>query len=135
MNPTLDATAGRVRLHFMHVLGTVVDTNPGQVDFDLFSIDGRNPVSSTSPARVARSSTDADPANYEIDTGDLDVADFEVGDPARAFGFVTPFGAAPPDFTGRTLVNVDGLRALLGDWLGLQRHGRALPLDGLRTGS
>jgi len=35
-------------------------------------------------------------------------------DPARVFGFVTPFGAAPPDFSGRTLVNFDELRALLG---------------------
>jgi hypothetical protein len=114
VNPTLDATAGRVRLHFMHVLGTVVDTNPGQVDFDLFSIDGRNPFVFDFTGTGGSVLTDADPANYEIDTGDLDLADVEVGDPARAAGFVTPFGAAPPDFTGLRLVNVDGLRALLG---------------------
>lgn len=114
VNPTLDARAGRVRLHRTRVLGTVVDSNPGQLDFDLATIDGRNANFFDFTGTGGSVLTDADPANYEVDTGDLDLADFEVGDPARAFGFMTPFDTAPPDFTGRTLVNFDDLRALLG---------------------
>ena len=34
--------------------------------------------------------------------------------PARVFGFVTPFGFAPPDFVGRTVVDLRELRAQLG---------------------
>ncbi|MGH8251372.1 MAG: hypothetical protein ACREVI_11880 [Steroidobacteraceae bacterium] len=108
----LDATDGRVRLHLTHLFGEVVNSNPGQLDLELLAIDGRHPdFFDFSGTGVA---TDADPANYEIDTGALDLADFDIGTDARVFGFVTPFGAAPPDFTGRTLVDFEGLRALLG---------------------
>lgn len=114
VNPVLDATAGRVRLHLTHLLGTVVDAVSGQVTFDLFSIDGRNPDFFDFSGTGGSFASDADPSNYEVDTDALDVSAFEADDPARIFGFVTPFGAAPPDFTGRTLVNFDELRALLG---------------------
>jgi len=118
-NIEMDATAGRVRMHLTHMTGTVVQANPGQIDLDLFSIDGRNPdffdFSGTGSSIVA----DADPENYEVATGALDVSDFDPDDPARIFGFVTPFGAAPPDFEGRTLVNFDSIRALLGIGWGL----------------
>ena len=64
--------------------------------------------------------TDADPQNYEIDTADLNVTEFELGEPAQALGFVTPFGEAPPDFSGQTLVNFDNIRALLGIGWGVE---------------
>ncbi len=114
VNPTLDATAGRVRLVLTHLTGTVVDTNPGELKLDLFSIDGRNPAFFDFTDTGGSALTDADPANYQVDTGALDLGDFQANDPARVFGFVTPFGAAPPDFEGRTLVNFDSIRALLG---------------------
>jgi hypothetical protein len=113
-NLELDATAGRVRLHATHLLGTVVSAVTGQINLDLFSIDGRNAEFFDFSGTGGSIITDADPENYEIDTDVLDVSDFDPDDPARVFGFVTPFGAAPPDFSGRTLVNFDELRALLG---------------------
>ena len=103
-----------MRLHRTHLTGTVVDSNPGQVTLDLFSIDGRNPEFFVFSGTGGSIITDADPDNYEIDTAALDVSDFDPNEPARVFGFVTPFGAAPPDFVGETLVNFDQLRALLG---------------------
>ena len=51
-------------------------------------------------ARATRSSR----ANMSLD-------DRSAGAPARVFGFVTPFGTAPPDFTGRTLVAFEAVLA------------------------
>jgi hypothetical protein len=111
---TLDATAGRVRLHLTQLAGAVVSANPGALALDLFSIDGRQPAifdfSGTGSAAV----TDADPENYEIATDALNLNRLVTGSPARVFGFVTPFGTAPPDFEGRTVVDFQEVRAFLG---------------------
>ena len=117
---TLDATDGRVRLHRTWVSGTVVDALPGQITLDLFAIDGRNPEAFDFGGTGVSAATDADPDAYEIATGVLDVGGFEPGDPAGALGFVTPFGAAPPDFEARTIVNYEDVRALLGVGWGLE---------------
>ena len=110
---TVDATAGRVRLHLTHLSGTVVSTNPGTLALDLFSIDGRRPAIFDFSGTGAAPASDADPANYEIETGTLNLGALMNGSPARVFGFVTPFGAAPPDFEGRTVVDFQGVAAHL----------------------
>jgi hypothetical protein len=112
-NLTLDATVGRVRLHRTRVSGTVVDALPGQLTMDLFAIDGRDPEAFDFTGTGVSASVDADPDAYEIATGVLEVSGFEAGDPAGALGFVTPFGAAPPDFDARTIVDYEEVRALL----------------------
>jgi hypothetical protein len=116
----LDANPGRVRLNITQLFGEVVDTTTGQLTLDLLAIDGRHPDFIDFSGTGTSILTDADPANYEVDTGAIDLADFEVGTDARVFGFVTPFGFAPPDFTARTLVDFEGLRALLGVGWGLE---------------
>jgi hypothetical protein len=110
----LDATDGRVRLHVTNVIGTVRSAVPTLLTLELFSIDGRDPAFFIFDGTGGSILTDADPQNYEVDTLDLDVSEFDVDEPAQALGFVTPFGEAPPDFAGRTLVNFDNIRALLG---------------------
>jgi len=117
---TLDATDGRVRLHRTRVSGMVVDALPGQVTLDLFAIDGRNPDAFDFSGTGVSAATDADPDAYEIATGVLDVAGFDPGNPAGALGFVTPFGAAPPDFEARTIVDYEEVRALLGVGWGVE---------------
>ena len=57
---------------------------------------------------------DADPADYEIDTGTLGFDSMLPGTAIRVFGFVNTFGAAPPDFDGRTVVQLSGAHAKLG---------------------
>lgn len=116
---TLDATDGRVRMRLTHLAGSVVSAVPGQVNLDLFSIDGRRPAAFDFTGTGASSAQDADPSNYEIATGALGLGGLADGDPARVFGFVTPFGFAPPDFVGRTVVDVGGLRAVMGVGWGL----------------
>jgi hypothetical protein len=120
-----DATSGRVRMQLTHVLGTVKSAGAGAVTLDVTSIDGHVPTifnfAGTSPA-VA---TDADPHNYEISAGNLDLSQLDTGKPARVFGFVTPFGMAPPDFTARTLVDFRNVPALLS--LGWGAQGTTTP--------
>jgi hypothetical protein len=110
---TLNATSGRVRMHMTHLLGTVTSAQPGLLTLDLSAIDRHRPAvydfsgTGTAPAQ------DADPASYEIATGNLNLSQMEVGKAARAFGFVAPFGEAPPDFEGRTVVDFREVQALL----------------------
>lgn len=111
---TLDATEGRVRLHLMRLSGTVVAAGPGQISLDLAAIDGRRPGIFDFAGTGLSPAVDADPEAYEIATGALDLSRLAAGEPARAFGFVAPFGEAPPDFLGRTVVTYEAVRAALG---------------------
>ena len=113
-NPTLDARDGRVRLHRTQLTGLIADVNPGELVLDLFSIDGRDPQFFDFDGTGSSFITTADPRNYQLDTGSLALGEFDVGEGAAAFGFVTRFGFAPPDFEATTLVDFDALRALLG---------------------
>ncbi len=56
---------------------------------------------------------DADPDNYEVSAGPPNLNQFANGAPTRVFGFITPFGPAPPDFEGRTLVDFANVPAVL----------------------
>lgn len=128
---TLNAEQGRVRLHLTHLSGTVVSANPGALALDLFSIDGRRPASFDFSGTGTAADTDADPENYEIATGALNLNRLMTGSPARVFGFVTPFGAAPPDFEGRTVVDFAEVRAFLG--LGWGIDGTSAPFLSLNA--
>jgi hypothetical protein len=109
-----DATQGAVRMHITHLAGVVKTVLPGQTDIVLRAID-RRPVrifdfAGTGPAEI----DDADPQNYEVATGDLSLAAFAEGKPIVAYGFPTPFGSAPPDFNGRTIIDYTDVRSALG---------------------
>jgi len=116
---TLDATAGRVRLNLTHLSGSVVSANPGLVALDLFTIDGRRPAIFDFTGTGVSPASDADPANYEVATGALGILGLTPDSPVRVFGFAAPFGLAPPDFVGRTVVDFTGIRAVLGIGWGL----------------
>ena len=60
------------------------------------------------------SNDDADLNNYEIATGNLTLSNFAEGKPIMAKGFPTAFGMAPPDFTGRTVIDYTDVRSALG---------------------
>ena len=109
-----DATQGAVRMHLTHLAGIVNTVTPGQVDITLHAIDRRRvsvfDFSGTGPSP----DLDADPGNYEILTGGLMLADFAEGKPLVARGFVNAFGAAPPDFVGRTVIDYTDVRSVLG---------------------
>ena len=98
---TLDAGQGLVRMQLTHVAGTVVSTQPGELTLDLAAIDGRLPGIFDSNGTGVSSDVDAEAAHYQVATGPLALGGLTAGQPAAAFGFVTPFGKAPPDYEVR----------------------------------
>ena len=109
-----DATEGAVRMHLTHLAGIANSVLPGQTDITLHAIDRRRAsvfdFSGTGPS----AELDADPENYEVATGNLALADFAAGQPIVAYGFPTAFGMAPPDFSGRTMIDYSDVRSVLG---------------------
>jgi hypothetical protein len=110
---TLDATAGRVRLHPTSLYGFVKSASTGALTLQLDSIAGRKVSAFDFAGTGTSAATDADPADYEVAATGLDTSGLSSGEPAKLIGFVTPFGLAPPDFTARTLVDFPRLPAML----------------------
>lgn len=110
----VDATEGAVRMHVTRLSAIVNSVQPGQTDVTLHAIDRRRAgifdFSGTGPSPQL----DADPDNYEIATGNLTLADFSTGKPIVARGYPEAFGTAPPDFSGRTIIDFTDVRSALG---------------------
>jgi hypothetical protein len=56
---------------------------------------------------------DADPENYQINTGTLNLDALSVDAPVKVRGFVQPFGQAPADFNAQTLIGVADVPAVM----------------------
>jgi hypothetical protein len=108
---SLDATAGRVRLNYTRLSGKVASVGGGGLTMALASINGHDPARFNFAGTGATPATDADPAQYEVSTGALGTASLLAGEYTRLFGFVTPFGTAPPDFRADTFVDFSDRRA------------------------
>jgi hypothetical protein len=128
---TIDATAGAVRMHVTHLLGIVNTVTPGQTDITLHGIDRRRVKIFDFTGTGASADTDADPDNYEVATGNLALANFAAGKPIVAYGFPTAFGMAPPDFTGRTVIDYTDVRSALG--VGWGSSGTTLPFSSMES--
>jgi hypothetical protein len=128
---TIDATAGRVRLRITNLIGLVQSASTGNLTLNVQAFDGHRPAIFDFTGTGTSAATDADPTHYEIASGNLDLNLFTPGSPARVFGFVTPFGMAPPDFTARTLVDFHDVPSLLG--VGWRPEGTAVPFSTMST--
>ena len=130
---SLDATAGAVRLDLTPAWGLVTFMGSGSITLNLQSMNGL-PASALNFAGTGTSSAnDANEAAYVVDTGTLSFTGLALNAPARVFGFVTPFGTAPPDFSARTLVNYSAVtEGLVIDWM---RPGSAVAFTGLTATS
>ncbi len=122
-----DATQGAVRMHVTHLSGVVNTVMTGQTDIRLHSIDRRRVEIFDFAGTGASEMEDADPDNYEVATGNLTLANFAAGKPIVARGFPTAFGMAPPDFTGRTVIDYTDVRSVLGVGWGID--GTAMPFS------
>jgi hypothetical protein len=100
---------------------------PGQTDITLHSIDRRRVQIFDFSGTGQSEEQDADPDNYEVATGNLTLADFAAGKPIVALGFPTAFGWAPPDFTGRTIIDYTDVRSAMG--VGWGAEGTAIPFS------
>ena len=107
-----DATEGAVRMHVTSIAGIVNELLPELAVIELQSIDRRRVDIFDFTGTGAME--DADPANYEVATAPLRLDSFAAGKPVVARGFPTAFGAAPPDFTGRTVIDYTDVRSGLG---------------------
>jgi hypothetical protein len=111
----IDATEGAVVLHVTHLNGIINSIMPGQIDIDLHSLGGRRPgIYNFTCTGGCEPSTDADPGNYEVSTGNLLLDAQAAGKPVSAWGFVNEFMGAPPDFEGRTIIDYSNVRSALG---------------------
>jgi hypothetical protein len=111
---TFDATAGRVRMLPTHIRGAVTAVAAGQVNLDVRAIDRLGVELFDFAGTGTSSAQDADAGDYEVLTGTLGLANLAVGEAARIVGFVRPFGTAPADFEGRTVIDYREPPALLG---------------------
>lgn len=113
----LDASHGLVRMLVTVLTGTVNQLSPGNLNLNLQTINGRQVSLFNFAGTGGALADDADPANYEVDTGALSLSGLSAGSPVRVRGLVRPFGKAPPDFAAWTVVNIASLPAtLLFDW-------------------
>lgn len=102
-----DAT--HIRMLFTDLGATVVNVSP--LTLDLQGIDRRRVTLFDFSGTGVDAASDADPMNYDIDSGSLSLANLAIGDPVKVRGFPRPFGQAPEDFTARTIVDVSNLPA------------------------
>ena len=109
-----DATNGAVRMHVTHLAGIVNSTVPGQTDITLHTIDRRRAASYDFAGTGPSADLDADVENYEIATDGLALANVSTGKPIVAYGFPSEYGIAPPDFSGRTIIDYSEVRSALG---------------------
>ncbi len=126
---TFDATNGRVRMLPTHLRGTVNSVVAGQVDLKLRAIDRLGVELFDFSGTGVTPAMDADPADYEVATGTLGLASVAPGQAAKVLGFVRPFGSAPADFEGRTVVDHRFLPAVLG--IGWGTTGTAAPFSSM----
>jgi hypothetical protein len=110
---TLDASAGRVRLLPTHLTGTVTSALAGQLNLELHAIDRLGVDMFDFAGTGLTAAVDADPRDYEVATGSLALTALGVGEAAKVLGFVAPFGTAPPDFAGNSVVDRADLPAML----------------------
>ena len=110
---TLDATAGEVELNITRLLGTITTLGTASATVNLQSLDGLPATDFTFTGTGTSAAMDAVATAYVVNTGTLSQTGLAANAPVRAFGFVTPFGMAPPDFTAETLENFSAVPSLL----------------------
>ena len=105
---TLNATGdGLVRMRYSQISGLVTSVSPLEVD--LQHINRRMVARYDFAGTGIDAANDADPDQYQIDTGLLNLNSVGLAEPVRVSGFPAPFGSAPLDFTAKTVVDLSQL--------------------------
>jgi len=126
---TFDATNGRVRMMPTSLHGAVNSVVPGQLNLNLRGIDRLGIDAFDFTGTGVTVAQDANPADYEVATGTLGLANVTAGRAASVIGFVRPFGGAPPDFEGRAVIDHRELPTLLG--IGWGMSGTTAPFSSM----
>ena len=109
-NTTMDATVdGLVRMRYSDISGLVVSASPLEVDVQTYN--RRNISQFDFTGTGVDAANDADPAQYQVNSGTLSLDGIALNDPIKLRGFPTPFGTAPEDFTATTLALLDDVHS------------------------
>lgn len=101
-NVSIDATAGQVRLTPTQVWGTLNSATPGSASLAAETF-GNFPSTDFNFSGTNVGGTSAQPGDYILNTGSVDLSATAPGTLLQADGFVTPFGTAPPNFTSTSI--------------------------------
>jgi hypothetical protein len=97
-----DATNGLIRLTPTTGWGTLNAPPASGISANLLTLGGAQPATLTFTG-TGSAGADADPSAYAIDTTGVDTSALAATSLFRFDGLVTPFGAAPPDFTATSV--------------------------------
>lgn len=100
----VDATSGMVRMHVTEIEGDALAHSEGELVVDVQHIGGRNAATFDFSGTGATSADDADPEDYQVDVGTINLAGLQQGEPVRVRGYVNGFGNAPLDFVAERVV-------------------------------
>ncbi|HEX3398664.1 MAG TPA: hypothetical protein VHS76_18300 [Steroidobacteraceae bacterium] len=122
----LDASAGRVRLDLTSASGSVSAQGSQSLTLNLATLGGRL-ISAFDFV-----GSGADPSQYGVSTGTLDLTNAIAGAPVIASGFPNEFATPAPNFTAETLLDPTTIQAeLVLDWSG----GTATPFSSFDSSS
>ena len=112
--PSLDATSGSALLEPTRGTGLLTSASSGSLLMNLQYL-GHVAASSLNFAGTGSSSAmDATASNYSIEVpSSFSTSSLTTGLPVQFTGFVTPFGAAPPDFSASTVISYSQAQAEL----------------------
>ncbi|TQV84922.1 hypothetical protein [Aliikangiella coralliicola] len=109
----IDATEGGIRMRLTFASGHTLSKDDVLLTMDLQQLQGRLPDVYDFSGTGMDETFDASPDAYEVSIENLMVTNLDDGDPVRVSGFVSPFGAAPPDFEALTVINYAESRSQL----------------------
>lgn len=127
----MDASNGLVRLEYTRLDATFngPDGSGTGMLVNVQSFEGR-PVS-----LFNFTGTHSNPASYDVDLNGLSDSGFSANDPVVSYGFVTPFGSAPPDFSAKSVADFASANARLGIYWGVAGTSQAFnsidPVNGI----
>jgi len=102
----MDAADGHAHMWLSSISGNRVGLPGTPLVLNLLSINGR-PIGLYNFAGTGKDiSSDADPANYQVDTGPLDISAIKTDAALRILGFAAPFASADPDYIAQTVIEL-----------------------------
>ena len=103
-----------VRMLRSTIAGTTNLAESGYLTMDLQHLSGRPAALFDFGGTGISAEFDADPDDYEVNTGVLDTTMLDIGSPVVAQGFPRSFGTAPEDFDALSVAGFSQTRARLG---------------------
>jgi len=114
---SMNANPGQIRLQPTSLWGTLSSGASGSATVNLLELANDAPGAFNFAGTGVTSSEDANAASYTLNTGTFDASTLSASTLINAVGIVTPFGAAPPDFTASAVTNMTtGPSTLIVEW-------------------